>query len=77
MVAADVVPMVDMSLPEADAAKVLKKAAVMSGFFYGEIWSFSSTQPRPPPPSLLSGPRHTHASALARVCCRHGAIDTQ
>ncbi len=39
MVAADVVPIVDMSLPEAEAARVLKVAAVTSGFFYGELSS--------------------------------------
>ena len=57
MVAADVVPMVDMSLKEADAARVLKIAAVTSGFFYGVITSsvvFMQSSLSPPPPPHLS-----------------------
>jgi len=76
MVAADVVPavpMVDMSLPEADAARVLKKAAVTSGFFYGAIRLFSIA---PTPFPCRSG-SETPAFALARDGRRHGAGGTQ
>ena len=86
MVAADVVPIVDMSLPEAEAARVLKVAAVTSGFFYGETFfkhpiALPHEHPRgspcTPPPPLLARPfLPTHASAapMARRVMRPRAV---
>ena len=60
MVAADIVPVVDMSLDEAEAARVLKVAAVTSGFFYGVIRVLVVLQSQQAPAHLL---RYMHASA--------------
>ena len=38
--------MVDLSLPEQEAAAVLHRACVDFGFFYGEAWLYNLVQDR-------------------------------